>query len=124
MNGRKAQEAALQLYREAITQAGHRVPDTYAQLLDVVLATEALVVSCHSAPRGFTGVQIGDVLYVNGSEEICDHQRLRILAHEWCHWLRRRARRQHRHVRLYQGRDATEGRDQEERIARAFERLF
>lgn len=120
----EAQKTALQLYEEVITHAGYGTPAAYADLLDIVRASDAEVVFCVNPPSGFTGVQIGDVLYVNGSDAVSDHQRLRILAHEWCHWLRRRARHQHRHVRLYQGRDAAEGRDREEEIARAFERLF
>lgn len=110
--------------------AGHDAPRDYAALVEIVLASGALVVWCADAPPGFTGVQIGDVLYVNGSPALSDHQRRRILAHEWCHWLRRRARGECRRVRLYQGKDgrpapdAAEGRDCEERIARAFERLF
>jgi len=124
MNRRRTQSIALVLYRDVIADAGHASPYTYLDLLEIVLASGAMVVSCQNAPPGFTGVQIGDVVYVNGSPRMSDHQRVRVLAHEWCHWLRRLSRNQYRHVRLYQGTDATEGRDQEEQIARSFERLF
>ncbi len=124
MDGSRAKKIATLLYNDVITGEGIAPPQSYAEMIDVVLATGAQVVSCQSAPRGFTGVQIGDILYVNTSPYMPDHDSMHILAHEWCHWLRRRSQDQFRQVRLYQGRDRIEEREGEESIARAFERLF
>ena len=126
---RECQQAAAQLYQQFITALGYAAPANYAELLTIVEDTGAKVVWCADAPCGFTGVQIGDLLYVNASSLFSEHQRLRILAHEWCHWLRRRSLSQPSQVRLYQGKDgrtadAVTGRDCEEKIAREFERLF
>lgn len=124
MDGRKARRIAALLYDEVIAKGAEAPPRSYAEMVEVALASGAQVVCCQNAPRGFTGVQIGDILYVNVSRYMPDHESLRILAHEWCHWLRRRSQDQFRQVRLYQGRDRVEEREGEEKIARAFERLF
>lgn len=124
MARQNVEQIAQDLYEEAVVRPGYEAPQNYAQLLAIVFASGALVVWCADAPDGFEGVQIGDVLYVSGSREMTDHQRRRILAHEWCHWLRQRCRPFSRQVRLFQGVDSTASRECEEKIAVAFQRLF
>lgn len=124
MARQNVQRIARELYEEAVLRPGYEAPQDYAQLLAIVFASGALVVWCADAPDGFEGVQMGDILYVNGSAALTDHKRRHILAHEWCHWLRQRSRPFSRPVRLYQGLDSTAHRECEERIALAFQRLF
>lgn len=123
MARQSAQKIAEGLYEKAVVRRGHSAPQDCSQLLSVVLESGALVAWCVDAPERFAGMQIGDILYINGAPGLADRQRRRILAHEWCHWLRR-STAQSRPIRLYEGRDSAAQRECEERIARAFERLF
>lgn len=124
MDGKEARKIATRMYRDLATDWDSFPIQCYEDLVSIVIASGAHVVSCQDAPVGFTGIQIGDILYVNTSPGMPEYKSLRILAHEWCHWLRRQSQDQFRHVRLYQGRDRSEEREGEEKIARAFERFF
>lgn len=115
---------ARELYREAIIDRGYAPPQTYADLLRIALDHGALVFWCETLPARMGGVQIDCSLMISGSPDLNDYQRMRILAHEFCHWLRERRYNHRRHLNLYQGGDPMAGRLYEEQIARAFERFF
>lgn len=122
MTSAEAAEEAVLLYHNFITATGYTPPTTYADLLLFVELSGGLVQICN-APDSFDGAQIGRWVYVSASDRYTDRQRMLILAHEWCHWLRRN-NAAGTHYRLYARESAGEFRDLEEEIATAFERLF
>ena len=122
MFDQEAAEEAQALYHTFIKATGYTPPKSYEELLCFVELSRASVQICN-APESFDGIQIGQWVYVSGSDRFTDRQRMLILAHEWCHWLRRN-NAAGTHYRLYARGDAGEFRDLEEEIATAFERHF
>jgi hypothetical protein len=95
-------------------------------MLLLVIASGARVDVYPGSPPEFGGVQMGDVITIAEWPGLSDAQRRRRLAHEWCHWLRRKEAFRRvvggRGIRFYGG--DPDPRDEEEQIAKAFERLF
>jgi len=116
----ESDEAAEELYRLYVHDTGYARPRTYADLLLFVRLSGAPVSYHPSAPDGFSGIQVGNWIHVTGREDLTDEDRKRILAHEWCHWLRRS--RGYSTTRLYSRSGVA--RDYEEDVARSFESLF
>jgi hypothetical protein len=119
MEGADCPALARALFCCYVTRTGYTPPSTFADLLLFVQLSGIPVYYWETAPVEFTAVQIGDCIHINGRPEISDRERMRMLAHEWCHALRRRAFHKYE---WYDG--TTPPREREERIARAFERLF
>ena len=113
---------AHEVFHEQITRKCRNVPTTSAEMQALILESGATVVLSGDAPPEFTGVQIGSTIYVNGTVAISDFKRLRILAHEWFHFLRRRETDPALLTYLYT--DHPHTRDIEEHHAKEFERLF
>lgn len=116
-------DEAKGLYERFIAQTGFSPPLTYADLLLFVELSGGMVAFHQEAPDDFFGLQMGEWIIVGGSARRSDRDLMLILAHEWCHWLRRQSAADLR-FRLYEVSDDAAERDREERIARAFERLF
>jgi hypothetical protein len=116
----EAGDAALELYRSHIVDTGYDAPQTFDDLLLFVKLSGAPISYHAEAPPGFSGIQVGNWIHVAGRGDLMDDDRKRILAHEWCHWLRRS--RSHASMRLYSR--GGQSRDFEEDVARAFETLF
>ena len=119
---------AAGLYQHHITATRFTPPRTYAELLLFAELSGAVVCQVQSRVDDFWGIQIGGSVFVSGTSPQTERQRMRVLAHEWCHYLRRLEARG-RAIRLYSPEsvgqtDENDTRDWEERIARAFARLF
>lgn len=110
------------LYQRFVIDTGFTPPETYGDLILFVELSGAPVKACES-PESFDGIQIGDWVFVTASSRVSDRDRMRILAHEWCHWLRRN-NASDTCYRLYADEGRAEFHDMEEEIAVAFERLF
>lgn len=110
------------LYQRFVIDTGYTPPETYDDLSLFVEISGAPVKAC-DAPEEFDGIQIGDWVFVTASPRVSDRGRMRILAHEWCHWLRRNNACDTCY-RLYADGGHAEFHDMEEEIAVTFERLF
>ena len=119
----EADEEAMRLHDYYITQTGFTLPSTYADLLLFVELSGGMVAFHQEAPEDFYGLQMGEWIIVGGGARRTDRELMLILAHEWCHWLRRQDA-EGLHFRLYEVSDDAAERDREEKIARAFERMF
>ena len=122
-----ASEAAG-LYENHVVATKFTPPRTYADLLLFAELSGAVVCQVQSQVEDFWGIQISGSLFVSGTSQLTEHQRMRVLAHEWCHYLRR-LEAKGRAIRLYSAETAAQSaendkRDWEERVARAFARLF
>jgi cytochrome c oxidase assembly factor CtaG len=111
---------AQALYSRYVTATGFTPPETLSELLLFVELSGGIAMCCGDAPANFEGIQIGRWIYVRHPDAEHGHSRMRVLAHEWCHWLRR-LEHGDQIARAYRG---TNERSEEECIARAFERLF
>lgn len=124
MLSKEASVIAQDLFDDYVLRSGYGTPYCYAELQDTVLASGCSVLLRGDAPRCFAGIQIGDTLYINGTDALTDNKRMQVLAHEWCHYLRRGITENPRAMRMYAGLDQPQARDYEELIAREFEKLF
>ncbi len=113
---------AQEIYDSHVASSGFDAPETYQELMAFVEASYGLVMLCANAPDDF-GLQVGEMIYVTDSPFISDRARMLILAHEWCHWLRREENCGY-HFYSFDVVDEAEERDREEMIAIAFSRLF
>src|SRR6185312_5071400 len=112
------------MYRRHVTDLGFERPETLDEMRELVTQSGASVFFCADAPTDFAGVQIGSTVYVNASSFIPEWRKIRICAHEWCHWLRRAdANDEPLSLHLYPS-DTHVSSDLEEIIAREFELMF
>lgn len=118
-----AQSIAEELYQDNFTALGCLPPHTCSDLEDIILKTGMSILLRADAPGGFAGACVGDVMWINGSPRFSSYDRLKAMAHELCHWLRRAECDSPTSFLFSRGDDYGGGRAFEEDIAEAFERL-
>lgn len=123
MDSRDPDALAQGLYDCYVLNTGYTPPESYADLVLFVGLSAVPVIFWRSPPFGFSGIQIGIFVHLNGSEKVSDRERMLSLAHEWAHALRARQRVEEP-IRRNGGEGAIRDRDHEEQIALAFQRFF